>query len=266
MRKIFLSLLFVAISVSAVIAQNTPKHIKLNIEEFAYKPSKAGKALTILSVVTDPKKALWIPDKSMVPQMNEAVVSGAVDIPWVEKADAGAADYTLKGHFTQTEIATGSDEAVIVRARSFIIDNKTGKEVATKVVQGTSMTFISFQNTATIKASAAKSFAHFMKRFILEALPVTGHILEKGVEQTDGKIKEKQCYVDLGSLHGLEPGMMLYVTENGKYKAELRVVEVLGDDICACKVVKGDSYVTKSLEKGVEMVVTSRPKKIDTLL
>ena len=41
---------------------------------------------------------------------------------------------------------------------------------------------------------------------------------------------------------------------------------VLGDDICACKIVSGDSFVAKSLEKGVDMVVTSRPKKIDTIM
>lgn len=261
----FCCLLFAAMSVMSVIAQTAPEHISLSIEEFAYKPSKSGMAMSILSVVSD-SKSLWIPDKSMAPQMNEAVVSGAVNLPWIDRLEDGSADYTLKGHFTQLEIMTGNPESVVVRARTSIIDNKTGKEVATKVVHGSSTYALSWENTTTMKERAAKSFAYFMQCFIFEALPVTGHILEKGVEQDNGKIKEKQCYVDLGTLHGVVPEMMLYVTENGKYKAELRILEVLGDDICACKIVKGDSYITKSLAKGVDMVVTSRPKKIDTLM
>ena len=264
MKKLLL-MFFAAMSAMTVVAQTAPKHISLNVEEFAYKPSKASTAMSILSVVSNPKD-LWIPDKSMAPQMNEAVVSGAFNIPWVDNAEAGESDYTLKGHFTQLEIMTGDPESVVVRARASIIDNKTGEEVGTKVVHGSSSYYLSWENTTTMKARAARSFTHFMQCFIFEALPVTGHILEKGVEQANGKVKEKQCYVDLGSLHGVEPEMMLYVTENGKYKAELRIVEVLGDDICACKIIKGDSYITKSLAKGTEMVVTSRPKKIDTLM
>lgn len=263
MKKTFFCLLIAAMPIMTVIAQNVPKHVTLNIEEFAYKPSTGSIALTLLTVASTTKD-LWLPDKSMVPQMNEAVVSGAVNIPWIDKADNASADYTLKGHFTQTEVTTGNPESVIVRARTTIIDNKTGKVVGTKIVQGTSMTFLSYDSNTTMKARAAMDFAYFMQRFIFEALPVNGHILEKGVEQANGKVKEKQCYVDLGSLQGVVPEMMLYVTENGKYKAELRIVEVLGDDICTCKIVKGDAYITKSIEKGVEMVVTSRPKKIDT--
>ncbi len=266
MKKCFYSLLIVAMSFMTLMAQTTPKHITINIEEFAFKPSKSGLAMSLLSVVSD-SKGIMVPDKSMAPQMNEAVASGALSIPWVDNAEEGESDYTLKGHFTQLEVLTGGDpESVVVRARASIIDNKTGEEVGTKVVHGSSAYYLNWENTTTMKTRAALNFAHFMQLFIFEALPVTGHVLEKGVEQANGKVKEKQCYVDLGSLHGVMPDMMLYVTENGKYKAELRIVEVMGDDICTCKIVKGDSYITKSLAKGVDMVVTSRPKKIDTIM
>lgn len=261
----YLSMLIAAMTFMSVMAQTTPNHITLNIEEFPYKPTKVGLAMSIMSVVSD-SKGVMLPDKSMAPQMNEAAVSGALSIPWVDKAEDGQPDYTLKGHFTQLEVMEGNQKNVIVRARASIIDNKTGEVVGTKAVMGSSSYNLSSDTGATMKTRAAASFAHYMQLFIFEALPVKGHILEKGVEQANGKVKEKQCYVDLGSMHGVMPEMMLYVTENGKYKAELRIVEVLGDDICACKIVKGDSYVTKSLEKGVDMVVTSRPKKIDTIM
>lgn len=258
-------LLIAAMTAMTVLAQTAPKHITLNIEEFEYKPSTASTALSIMSVFSD-SNGLMLPDKSMAPQMNEAVASGALHIPWVDNAEEGKSDYTLKGHFTQLEILEGDPGSVVVRARASIVDNKTGKEVGTKVVHGSSSYNTSWDNTATKKTRAALSFAYYMQCFIFEALPVTGHILEKGVEQANGKVKEKQCYVDLGTMHGVVPEMMLYVTVNGKYKAELRIVEVMGDDICACKIVKGDSFITKSLAKGVEMVVTSRPKKIDTIM
>ncbi len=265
MKKIFLGLLISAMSVMNVMAQTAPQHITLSIEEFPFKPSTGGLALSIMSVVSD-SKGIMLPDKSMAPQMNDAVVSGALSIPWIDKAENGAPDYTLKGHFTQLDVMEGDQKNVVVRARTSIIDNKTGEEVGTKVVHGSSSYNIDSDTGATMKTRAAASFAHYMQCFIFEALPVKGHILEKGVEQANGKVKEKQCYVDLGSMHGVMPEMMLYVTENGKYKAELRIVEILGDDICACKIVKGDKYITKSLAKGVDMVVTSRPKKIDTIM
>lgn len=265
MKRFFTGLFAAAMTVMTAMAQTAPQHVTLNVEEFAYKPSNTGRAMTILSVVSNTGD-LWLPDKSMVPQMNEAIVSGAANIPWIDQAEAASANYTLKGHFTQTEILTAEPGNVIVRARASIVDNRTGEVVGTKVVQGSSMNMYSFNNTSTLKARAAMGLAHYMQLFIFEALPVTGHILEKGVEQANGKVKEKQCYVDLGSLHGVMPEMMLYVTVGGKYKAELRIVEVLGDDICACKIVKGDSYITKALNKGIDMVVTSRPKKIDSIL
>lgn len=265
MRKRLCSLLFVAVSVMTAVAQTAPKHVSLNIEEFEYKPSKTSKALTVLSVVANPSN-LWLPDKSMMPQMNEAVVSGAVNIPWVDKADQGSADYTLKGHYTQMEVTTGNSASVLVRARSTIVDNRTGEVVGTKMVVGASDGMLTLQNSSTRKENAARWLAYHMKCFIFEALPVTGHILEKGVEQANGKMKEKQCYVDLGEIHGVEPEMMLYVVENGKYKAELRIVDVVGDDLCTCKIVKGDSYVTKCMEKGMVLNVTSQPKKIDSVM
>ncbi len=263
MRTILCTLLLSASAlVTAMAQQNVPKHITMAVEEFAYKPSAVSAALSVLSVVSD-ADGLYLPDKSMLPQMNEAIVSGAVNIPWVDSGVAEAADYTLRGHITQSEVMTGDNGAVVVRARAYIVDNKTGREVATKVLTGSSLTFASVDNSASLKTWAARDLSRSIQTFVFESLPVTGQILEKGVEQANGKVKEKQCYVDMGSLQGLVPEMRLYVTTGGKYKAELRVVEVMGEDLCACKITKGDSYITKSLAKGVEMVVTSRPKKIE---
>lgn len=263
MKRLFFSLLFAAVSMVSALAQDAPAVVTINVEEFEYKPTKTGLALGLLVSVSDPKD-LWLPEKSMTPQMNEAIAASVYNIPWVTKGEAETADYKLVGRITKAEISTGSPEHVSVGTRATLIDNKTGKEVAMKSVSGTSVTIFGIDNAASLKTYAATDLARNMRRFIFEAIPVTGHILEKGVEQVNGKVKDKQCYVDLGEMHGIQKDMVLYVTEDGKYKAELRVLDIMGDDLCTCKITKGDAYIEKSLEKGVDMIVTSRPKKIES--
>ena len=263
MKKLFFCLLFAAVSMVNAVAQDAPALVTINVEEFEYKPTKTGMALSLLASVSDPKD-LWLPDKSMTPQMNEAIAAGVYNIPWVTKGDAESADYKLVGRITKAELSTGNPEHVSVGTRATLIDNKTGKEVAFKFVSGLSITLYEIDNSTSLKTFAAKDLARNMRRFIFEAIPVTGHILQKGVEQVNGKIKDKQCYVDLGEIHGIQKDMVLYVTEDGKYKAELRILDIMGDDLCTCKISKGDSYIEKGLEKGVDMIVTSRPKKIES--
>lgn len=245
-------------------AQDAPKVVTMQVEEFTYKKPTAGKvALNLLMTASDPK-TLYLPDKSMVPQINEALASGASNLPWVNRpGDSSApADYRLKGVITTAETNTGTPSGCMIRVVSTIVDERTGKEVATKAYRGWSDTFFGIDNMATLKAQACNRLAHETEVFIFEALPVTGCVLEKGVEQINGKVKENQCYVNLGSLHGVFPEMMLYIVDGGKYKGELRVLEVMGDDLCSCKITSGQSYITKTIQKGEVVEVTSEPKKI----
>ena len=77
MKKFFCSLMFAAMTMMTVVAQDTPALITINVEEFVYKPTKTTIALSVLSVVADTKD-LWLPDNSMVPQMNESIVAGTM--------------------------------------------------------------------------------------------------------------------------------------------------------------------------------------------
>lgn len=256
--------LFLVLFCIGIKAQTAPKTISMQVEDFEYKRPTAGKiALNVLVAVTDPK-TIYMPDKSMVAQICEAIASGASNLPWVNRpSDQNAtADYRLKGVITTAETNTGNPAGCMIRVVASIVDESTGKEVASKAYRGWSDTFYDIDNMATLKTQACRRLAHETEVFIFEALPVTGSILEKGVEQINGKVKENQCYVDLGSLHGIYPDMRLYITQNGKYKGELKVIEVMGDDLCSCKIIKGASFITKSIEKDAQMVVTSKPKKI----
>lgn len=266
MRKILYTLFLLLVTVMASVGQNLPGQVSMKVKPFEYKMSKGTVAMTLLGVAASPNRPLLIPDKSMIPQMNEAIAAAPSNLPWVIVSGDGteSADYHLEGVIYKAEASTLDAEfaQVDVSANVSLVDDRTGKIVATKSCNGFAGSYDVIRDLAGAKSLAARRLTNSIVGFILQVLPIEGTILEKGVEQANGKTKEKQCYVDLGSQHGIYKDLELYVTENGNYKAELKVVEVMGEDLCTCKVTKGDSYVNKSLEKGVNMVVTSKPKKL----
>ena len=266
MRKFFSSLLLIVMASVSIMAQNLPEQVSMRVTEFPYKMSKGTVAATLLGVAASPDKPILIPDGSMTPQMNEAIAAAPANIPWivVSNDSEAQADYRLEGVIYKSEAANLSSEfkSIDVAARVSIVNCKTGKVLATKTCDGFTGTYDVMRDLAGAKTLAAKRMTSNVVSFILQVLPVQGTILEKGVEQANGKTKDKQCYVDLGELHGVYKDMELYVTVGGDYKAELKVVEVMGEDMCTCKITKGDSFIAKSLEKGVNMVVTSKPKKL----
>lgn len=261
-RRLFLSsvLAFCCIGLNA---QNTPQSATIQVEEFEYKKPSAGKvALNVLSsLATD---VIYTTDKTMAPQINEAIAAAASGIPWlgVLGGNDSAPDYILKGVITNAENDLGTKlTSCFIAVHATVVDAKTGKELHTKLVKGSDFAYIT-GNVSELKTGAAADLSRNIRKYIFEVLPVAGTVLEKGVEQANGKVKESQCYVDLGSMHGVLPDMPLYIVENGDYKGELKVKEVMGDDLSSCKISKGKSYIEKSLAKGKTVTVTSKPKKI----
>lgn len=258
MKTILISLLMLCCV--GVEAQNAPRTVNMQVEEFEYRQPSAGKvALNVLSAVAG--NAITTSDKSMVPQINEAVMAAASGKPWLVVNGQDAPDYRMRGIITDAQFSTDKNQSCLMVVRASIIDARTGSEVATKICRGSDYVYAS-HNMAALKAGAAAALTRSVATFIFEALPVTGTILQRGVEQANGKVKEDQCYVDLGTMHGIAPGMRLYITLDGKYKGELKVKEIMGDDLCSCKIVSGKSFIVKNLDGGNQMVVTSRPKKI----
>lgn len=263
-RKLFALLLcMVCIGISA---QNLPQKVSMEVAEFDYKkPSAMRQALGLLTAVPSKNgnSSLSVQDKTMQPQMQEAIVQAVSDLPWISISSAGDADYQLRGIFVNLEKTNGSQEAVSVQAQCEILDKRTNKVVAHKLVKSYSVTVESSHvTTQEHRVYAASHLRKAISQFILEALPIKGIVLEKGVEQKNGKIKDNQCYVDLGDGHGLISDMHAYVLKDGKYIGELKLKESMGDEMSAWKITSGSNDIAKALEKGETLIVTSQPKKI----
>lgn len=264
--KRFFSTLFMCMLFMGASAQNLPQNISMEVAEFDYKkPSAMRQALGLLTAVPTKSgnSSLSVQDKSMQPQMQEAIVQAVSDLPWISISSAGAADYQLRGLFVNLEKTNGHQEAVSVQAQCEIIDKRTNKVVAHKLVKSYSVTVESSHvSTEEHRVYAASHLRKAISHFILEALPVTGIVLEKGVEQKNGKIKDNQCYVDMGDGCGLIPDMHAYVLKDGKYIGELKLKESMGDEMSAWKITSGSGDIAKALEKGETLTVTTQPKKI----
>lgn len=270
MMKRIVSGILLAISSLGLNAQNIPETSTLKVEEFVYKKPSASKvALNVLSAVaTD---VIHTSDKSMAPQINDAIAAATSGIPWLRIPDGSDStpdgsdstpDYILKGIITEVDNGLGAKfQNCLIIVNATVVDAKTGKEVHTKVVKGFDFSYLTGV-VAQLKEGATADLTKNMRKYLFEVLPVTGTILQKGVEQVNGKVKESLCYVDLGSLHGILPGMPLFVVEDGSYKGELKVSEIMGDDLCSCKISSGTSYIEKNLAKGKTITITSKPKKI----
>lgn len=264
--KQWLSALLLCMLCMGVNAQNIPQNISMEVAEFDYKkPGAMRQALGFLTAVpnSNGNSSLSVQDKSMQPQMQEAVVQAVSDLPWISINSAGDSDYQLRGVFVNLEKTNGHQEAVSVQAQCEIIDKHTNKLVAHKLVKSYSVTVESSHvSTDEHRVYAASHLRKAISHFILEALPIKGTVLEKGVEQKNGKIKDNQCYVDLGDGHGLIRDMRAYVLKDGKYIGELKLKESMGDEMSAWKITNGSSDIAKALEKGETLTVTSQPKKI----
>lgn len=252
-----------SICTAAFAQSNVPQNVSIQVDEFSYKRPSVGKiGLSVLVAASD-KKTFLIPEKEMTPHINEAIAATPTYIPWVSVySGGGSADYTLSGRITNAETKRGEKEPMcFITVEASLVDNHTGKTVAQKRVFGGASGFGTFSDMEGVKAGACRNLTTHMCEFIFEALPITGTVLQKGVEKANGDVKESQCYVDLGEKHGVFKELVLYVTDGSKYKGELKVKEVMGDDICACKITKGSSFIEKALESGSTLIVTSKPKK-----
>lgn len=96
-----------------------------------------------------------------------------------------------------------------------------------------------------------------------DVFPLYASIIE-GARATEKK--EKEVYIDLGSQLGCAQGMHFNVftvktvagKEAKKRIGQLRVTEVMGDDISLCKVQSGGKLIKQALEGGETLLITSK--------
>lgn len=93
--------------------------------------------------------------------------------------------------------------------------------------------------------------------------PLNASIIEAGDTKKD---RQKEVYIDLGENYGAREGMKLtvYSVKNigGRYaKKELgniKITEVMGDDVSLCKVQNGGKNIKTALDEGATVVATTQ--------
>ena len=250
-----LLLLTTVLLCTGIKAQNLPKTVTLQVKNFSYKEPSAGKSFfNLFASITDPT-SMYSDDSSLVPEVNRNLPSVASFIPWITlfNDQDGTPDYRLEGIITTAELNTGIDSNCYIKAKVSIIDGKTGKKIATKSCRGNNLDLF-VTDMGKLRANTIADLMTQIYKFVMQAIPVTGNIQKA--------LNNNQYLVSMGEAHGLTPGLPLYIIEDGKYKAELKVKEITGSESCICKISNGQSYVEKCLQNGTPLVVTTKSKKI----
>lgn len=116
-------------------------------------------------------------------------------------------------------------------------------------------------NDTAIK-KALESLRKKVGKYYDTAYPYTAHILERGVEKKD---KQKELYIDLGAIHGLQEGTHFDVyiigsiggKETRKQIGRLKVKSIEGDEVSLCKVSSGGKDIKAAIDAGQNLLIIS---------
>lgn len=111
--------------------------------------------------------------------------------------------------------------------------------------------------------SAISNLGEKITKFYNTMFPISANIIERGSEKKD---KQKEVYLNVGSLNEVKEDMHFRVyiignvagRETRKEVGKLRVDEVLGDDICLCKVQSGGKDIKAALDEGKQVLAISK--------
>ena len=116
-------------------------------------------------------------------------------------------------------------------------------------------------NDTAIK-NALENLRKRVERYYNTAFPYTARILERGTEKKD---KQKELYIDLGAMHGLQEGthFNVYVIgsiggkETRKQIGRLKVKSVEGDEVSLCKVASGGKEIKAAIDASQQLQIIS---------
>lgn len=141
-------------------------------------------------------------------------------------------------------------------------DAATGNVINSQVfeVNRTGWSWVNSNDTA-IK-NALESLRKKVEKYYNTAYPYTARILERGAEKKD---KQKELYIDLGAMHGLQEGMHFNVyvigsiggKETRKQIGRLKVRSVEGDEVSLCKVVSGGKDIKAAIDEEKQLLIIS---------
>lgn len=116
-------------------------------------------------------------------------------------------------------------------------------------------------NDTAIK-NALELLRRRVERYYNTAYPYTARILERGVEKKD---KQKELYIDLGAIHGLQEDthFNVYVVgsiggkETRKQIGRLKVKSIEGDEVSLCKVSSGGKEIKAAIDAEQKLLIIS---------
>lgn len=150
-----------------------------------------------------------------------------------------------------------------------VVNPKDGKLVATKAVKAPDGIFdlSGFSVMAYSPEEAVTAYSKIipgkLKKFIKEAFPIRGMILEVAEE---GKGEVRKVYTNLGSECGAAKGQKYEVREvrtiagreSRKVIGELEITDVEGDDLSAAKIKSGGKEIYNSMKAENKLILTSK--------
>lgn len=141
-------------------------------------------------------------------------------------------------------------------------DAATGTIINSQVfeVNRTGWSWVNSNDTA-IK-NALENLRRRVEKYYNTAYPYTAHVLERGVEKKD---KQKELYIDLGAMHGLQEGIHfdVYVIgsiggkETRKQIGRLKVKSIEGDEVSLCKVSSGGKEIKAAIDAEQQLLIIS---------
>ena len=141
-------------------------------------------------------------------------------------------------------------------------DAVTGTVINSQVfeVNKSGWSWVNSNDTAIKKA--LESLRKKVGKYYDTAYPYTAHILERGVEKKD---KQKELYIDLGAIHGLQEGTHFDVyiigsiggKETRKQIGRLKVKSIEGDEVSLCKVSSGGKDIKAAIDAGQNLLIIS---------
>lgn len=285
MRKKLLSFVItVMIAFVAVAQENGLNPIyQIQVDELQYQvPKKKKTATAVLGVIAEVAAGRVSESNYEVyaPSVNAQVKSALTKVRrmlLVESPDA-ACDVRFSGTINHMTTTTETNVREYKDSKGKVIKENHLTYYATVgitlqmtwadgVVQSHNFATTAYDAIGMISAekalqSAIQVLHNKIVKFFNKEYALAANIVERGADKKD---KQKEVYLDLGALNGVKEDMHFLVYEVGqvagretrKEVGKLRVEEVLGDDICLCKVQKGGKDIKAALDAGKRVMAFS---------
>lgn len=138
----------------------------------------------------------------------------------------------------------------------------TGRILYTQTINSSAWADAWFEATDKAVGYAISRMKQAITESVNNAFPLYASIVEGARDKKD---KTKEVYIDLGEAHGCTSGIHFTVysvrtvagKEAKKKIGQLRVTEVMGDEVSLCKVQRGGQDIKTALDAGETLLITS---------